>query len=128
MDLMIRVAALSLTAALLGLLLRQRSAELAALLSIAAIAVALGGVLRYAAPLRELTQTVRQMLGGREELLLPVLKCLGCALITRLGSELCRDASQSALAAVVELAGSFCAFGVSLPLILTLLKRIGAML
>ena len=128
MELMIRVAALSLTAALLGLLLRQRSAELAALLSMAAIAVAMGGVLRYAAPFRELTQTVRQMLGGREELLLPVLKCLGCAFITRLGSELCRDASQSALAALVELAGSFCAFGVSLPLILMLLKRIGAML
>lgn len=123
-----RVAALSLTAALLGLLLRRQSAELAALLSIAAIAVALGGVLRYAAPFRELTQTVRVILGGREELLLPVLKCLGCALVTRLGSELCRDASQSALAALVELAGSFCAFGVSLPLILTLLKRIGAML
>ncbi len=125
---MIRVAALSLTAALLGLLLRQRSAELASLLSIAAIAVAMGGVLRYTAPFRELTQTVRQMLGGREELLLPVLKCLGCAIVSRLGSELCRDASQAALAALVELAGSFCAFGVSLPLILTLLKRIGAML
>ena len=128
MELMIRVAALSLTAALLSLLLRQKSAELASLLSMAAIAVALGGVLRYAAPFRELTQTVRQMLGGREELLLPVLKCLGCALVTRLGSELCRDASQSALAALVELAGSFCAFIISLPLILTLLKRIGAML
>ena len=128
MELMIRVAALSLTAALLGLLLRQRNAELAGLLSIAAIAVAMGGVLRYAAPFRELTQTVRQMLGGREELLLPVLKCLGCAIVSRLGSELCRDASQAALAALVELAGSFCAFGVSLPLILTLLKRIGAML
>ena len=128
MELMIRVAALSLTAALLGLLLRQRSAELASLLSIAAIAVAFGGVLRYAAPFRELTQTVRRILGGREELLLPVLKCLGCAIVTRLGSELCRDASQSALAAFIELAGSFCAFGVSLPLILTLLKRIGAIL
>lgn len=128
MELMIRVAALSLSAALLGLLLRQRNAELAALLSMAAIAVAMGGVLRYAAPFQELAQTVRQMLGGREELLLPVLRCLGCAIVTRLGSDLCRDASQAALSALVELAGSFCAFGVSLPLILTLLKRIGAML
>lgn len=125
---MIRITALSLTAALLGLLLRRKNAEFAGLLSIAAITVAMGAVLQYAAPFRELTQTVRQMLGGREELLLPVLKCLGCALVTRLGSELCRDASQASLAALLELAGSFCAVGISLPLILTLLRRIGAML
>ena len=128
MDLMLRVAGLSLTAALLGLLLRQRSAEMAGLLSIAAIAVCMGAVMQYAAGFRELTGTVRRLLGGGEELLLPVLKCLGCAVVTRLSSELCRDASQTALAALVELAGSFCAFGVSLPLILTLLRRIGAML
>ena len=35
---------------------------------------------------------------------------------------------QSALAAAVELAGAFCALGISLPLILSLLKRIGALL
>lgn len=128
MDMMLRVAGLSLTAALLGLLLRQRNAELTSLLSMAAIIVCLGGVLRYAAGFRELTQTVRQILGSREELLLPVLKCLGCAVVTRLSAELCRDASQTALAALVELAGSFCAFSLCLPLILTLLKRIGAML
>ena len=128
MDLMLRVAGLSLTAALLGLLLRQRNAELASLLSMAAIAVCLGAVMQYAADFRELTRTVRQLLGGGEELLLPVLKCLGCAVVTRLSSELCRDASQTALAALVEFAGSLCAFGVSLPMILTLLRRIGALL
>lgn len=125
---MIRIAALSLTAALFGLLLKRKNAELTSLLSAAAITVSSIAALRYAEGVRELTRTVRQMLGGEETLLLPVLKCLGCALVTRLGSELCRDASQSALAASVELAGALCALGISLPLILSLLKKIGALL
>ncbi len=128
MELLIRIAALSLTAALFGLLLKRKNAELTSLLSAAAITVSSIAALRYAEGFRELTRTVRQMLGGEETLLLPVLKCLGCALVTRLGSELCRDASQSALAASVELAGALCALGISLPLILSLLKKIGALL
>lgn len=128
MELLIRIAALSLTAALFGLLLKRKNAELTSLLSAAAITVSSIAALRYAEGVRELTRTVRQMLGGEETLLLPVLKCLGCALVTRLGSELCRDASQSALAASVELAGALCALGISLPLILSLLKKIGALL
>ena len=128
MELLIRIVALSLTAALFGLLLKRKNADLTSLLSAAAITVSSIAALRYAEGFRELTRTVRQMLGGEETLLLPVLKCLGCALVTRLGSELCRDASQSALAASVELAGALCALGISLPLILSLLKKIGALL
>lgn len=128
MEMLFRIIALSLTAAVMGLLLRRKNAELTSLLSMAAIAVSLMSALRFADGFRELTSTVRSTLGGGEALLLPVLKCLVCAIVTRIGAELCRDASQSALAAAVELAGAFCALGISLPLILSLLKRIGALL
>ena len=128
METLFRITALSLTAALVGSLLKRKNAELTGLLSMAAIAVSLLAALRCAEGFRELTYTVRTALGGGETLLLPVLKCLACALVTRIGAELCRDASQSALAASVELAGAFCALGISLPLILSLLKRIGGLL
>lgn len=128
MELLIRITAMSLTAAVMGLLLRRKNTELTSLLSMAAIAVSLLSALRCAEGFRELSNTVRAALGGGETLLLPVLKCLGCAIVTRIGAELCRDASQSALAATVELAGAFCALGISLPLILSMLKRIGALL
>ena len=52
---------------------------------------------------------------------------LGIAIVTKLASELCRDSSQSAVASSVELAGSICALSVAMPLIISMLKTIGAM-
>ncbi len=128
MDIVIRAAALALTAAVPGLLIRRKNPELTSLLSMAAIALILSAGLHALDGLRDLLKTVRTMLGGAESLLLPVLKCMGTAIVTRIASDLCRDASQSALASAIELTGSFCALGISLPLILVMLKQIGGLL
>ena len=58
----------------------------------------------------------------------PMLKCLGIAAASRLGADLCRDASQAALASAVELAGTLCAVAVSMPMIFTMLTTIGGLL
>lgn len=123
-----RAAGIALTAALMALLLRRKNPEMAAALSIAAVTAISLSALRYAASFQELTAVTRSLLEGGEIFLLPVLKCLAVALTTRLASDLCRDASQSALASAVELAGSLCALGITLPLILQVLKQIGGLL
>lgn len=128
MELMVKAAGLALTAALLNLLLRRRNAEMAAVLSITAVTVISLAALRYAQAFRDLTATVRSLLSGGESLLLPVMKCLATALVTKLSADMCRDASQTALASTVELAGSLCALGISLPMILQVLKQIGGLL
>ena len=128
MELVYRAAALALTAAVLTLVIRKKNPEMASLLSIAAITAVLLAALRYAEAFRELTATVRTLLDGSESYLLPVLKCLTAAIVTRIASDLCRDASQTALASAVELTGAVCAVGISLPMILAVLKRIGGLL
>ncbi|MBQ5405115.1 MAG: stage III sporulation protein AD [Oscillospiraceae bacterium] len=128
MELVYRAAALALTAAVLTLVIRKKNPEMASLLSIAAITAVLLAALRYAEAFRELTATVRTLLDGSESYLLPVLKCLAAAIVTRIASDLCRDASQTALASAVELTGAVCAVGISLPMILAVLKRIGGLL
>ena len=128
MELLFRAVCLALTAALLVLLLQKHSPELAGVLSIAAICVLLMSMLRYLSAFRELSETVRGLLSGSETVLLPVAKCLAAAIVSRVAADLCRDASQSALASAVELAGAFCAVGISLPLILNVLKQIGGLL
>ena len=128
METVLRASALAVTAALCGLLLRRKNPELTSLLSIAAVTTVLFASLQLAEGFRELIRTVRILLGGGESLLLPVLKCLGIAIVTRIAAELCRDASQTALASAVELTGSLCALGVTLPLILNILKLVGRLL
>ena len=55
--------------------------------------------------------------GLPEGLFTPLVKTLGIALVSRLGGEICRDAGQGAMAAVLDTAGAFGAVLVSLPLV-----------
>ena len=56
------------------------------------------------------------------------MKCLGIAFISKFGADLCRDASQSALASAVEAAGTLCAAALVMPMILSLMTTIGGLL
>lgn len=77
--------------------------------------------------LRELAELIKSMTSSGELFIAPVMKCAAIAIVTKLASELCRDSSQSAVASSVELAGSICALSVAMPLIISMLKTIGAM-
>ena len=57
----------------------------------------------------------------------PILKCVGIAMAARLGSDVCRDAGQTAVASSLETCGAVCALYVSLPLLKALLRTIGAL-
>ena len=50
------------------------------------------------------------------ELFTPLIKTVGIALLSRTGSDLCRDAGEGAIASVLETAGAVAAIAVSLPL------------
>lgn len=128
MELLFKSAAAALSAAVFGLLLRRKNPELTSLLSVAAVAVLLIAALRWAMPFRELSETVRTMTDGKETLLAPVLKCVAAAVVTQITADLCRDASQSALASAAELTGTLFALGLSMPLIVSMLKMLGGLL
>ena len=117
MELMVRVAAAAVTAAVLSAVLRRNTPELALLLVLSAglwmlalTANALGTAL---AVLRELTAIA----GVKDELLAAVMKTVALSLITRLTAEICRGAGESGIAAFVETAGTVFALGVSLPMV-----------
>ena len=117
MELMVRVAAAAVTAAVLSAVLRRNTPELALLLVLSAglwmlalTANALGTAL---AVLRELTAIA----GVKDELLAAVVKTVALSLITRLTAEICRGAGESGIAAFVETAGTVFALGVSLPMV-----------
>lgn len=123
-----KCTALAVFSAVTILLIRRVNPEMSLLISAATAIVIL---LSCAALLRELTDSMKsmaQIFGSQLVETRPILKCLAIAAISRLGADLCRDASQSALAAAVETAGSLCAAAVAMPAILTLMTTIGGML
>ncbi len=128
MELVSKCAALGIFSALAVLLLRRYHPELSFLLSAAAVAVMLLSGAAAAKRMGEELQAVKETLGNSAELLQPVVKCLGISAVSRIGSGLCRDAAQAALASAVETVGVLCAMLVAMPTVLHMLRTIGGML
>ena len=123
-----KLTALALTAALLALVVKKQSPELALALTLCACALGAGLVLSGLRPVLELASS----LGRRAELdgtlTAPLWKCLGLTLLTELAASVCADAGQNALAKLVELGGGILCVVVSLPLLQAVLALIEELL
>ena len=95
MEMMVRVAAVGITAAVLGAVLRKNVPELALLLALAAglwiLGLAAGGLAQLAALMEELAG----MAGLSEEILEPLFKVVAISILTRLAVEICRGAGRT---------------------------------
>ena len=95
MELIVKAAALALTAALIGIVLRRTNPELSLLLNICTVVLIMGAALGFTKSFTELAQTVQRIFGVSETLIKPVLKCVAVAIITKMTSDLCKDSSQA---------------------------------
>ena len=85
----------------------------------AALAVCGAAVMLLAQPLEELKGFWEEAASWGQlpvQLFVPLVKTVGIALLCRTGSDLCRDAGESAIGSVLETAGAVAAIVVSLPL------------
>lgn len=100
----------------MAVLLKRTNPDMALLLALAVCGAVL---LLLAEPLQEIRDFFTQLSdwGGLPvELFAPLVKTVGIALVSRTGSDLCRDAGEGAMASLVETAGAVTAILVSLPL------------
>ncbi|MGN0986064.1 MAG: SpoIIIAC/SpoIIIAD family protein [Candidatus Enterenecus sp.] len=117
-----KVAAAGIIAAVCAMVVRKQAPELAVVLAICAGALILlycsGALAAVVAFMEELVEA-----GGlAPEVIAPVVKVTGIAIVTRLSADFCRDAQEGALAAAVETAGSALALLTVLPLMSSVLK------
>ena len=117
MEQVFQVTGLCVVGALLALVLKKGSPELALLLALAAVAAVLLFLMGALGELMEFLREIGAASGLSEDLFIPLYKTVGIALVVKAGGILCRDAGVSALASAVEPAGSVCALLVSLPLL-----------
>ena len=117
MELIAQVTALCVVGAILSLTVKKATPEFSLLLTLAA---AVAVLIALTEPIGQIVEFLRELEEGSglsKELFLPLYKTMGIALVVRVGSSLCRDAGESALASAVETAGAVCALIVSLPLL-----------
>ena len=128
MDAALKLTALGLTAALLALVVKKQSPELALALSLCACALGAGLLLKGIVPVLNLARSLADRAELDGSLTAPLWKCLGLGLLTELSAAVCADAGQSALAKLVELGGGLLCLVVSLPLLQAVLALIEELL
>lgn len=124
MEPMLRISAAAVCALLSCLLLKRTNPELAAALGIAAVGMILLAAMNMGSGLKDLRETLRDRFQLKDTMMQPVLKCVALGIVTRLTADLCKDSSQNAAASAVEVAGSFCALGIIMPLLVSMLKMV----
>ena len=117
METLVKIAGLCLAAAVLASLLLRDAPELGLLLAAAAAAAGGAVLLGAAEEVAALGGKLVDLTGLSPALFQPLLKVVAVALVSRVGSALCLDAGQTALARVLDAAGALCALGCAAPLL-----------
>ena len=125
MDLLWRIAALALLGVLAGAVVKRGSAEYGHLIGIAAVVVMLLALSGPAGDIAAAVRAMRERSGLAPELIAPVFRVTGIALVTRVTSEFCRDAKETAMAAAVEIGGTCLALVAVTPLLGAVLSLFG---
>ena len=123
-----KAAAIGVSGAALAFLLKKNAPEISALVSVAAaiaiLVLTLDKFLDISGFIAELVETA----GLTSAIVSPVVKTVGIGLITRISSDICKEAGQSTASTVVETAGSIAAVTVVLPLMKTVFKMISSLI
>lgn len=127
MEIILKAAAVSAAAAILSLVIKKTNPEISLVLGIAVCALIAGLTLKAFSEVKDTLSLIELGTGFSAAYAAPILKCVGIGMTSRLGSDVCRDAGQTAVASSVEICGAVCALYVSLPLLKALLRTIGAL-
>lgn len=124
MELVFDIMVGCLVTALLALVLGKSAPEMALVLILGCTVVTLLYLSQTMGAVVACFKTLAQYGGLSDGMLEPLLKTMGIAVVVKVGSSLCRDASASALGAVIELSGTVCALAVAVPLVELVLGKL----
>lgn len=119
---MLKIAAVAVISAICAVVVKKQVQELGLVLALTAGALILSFALSAMEGVRQLMDTLASLAGLSSSVLLPVVKTVGIAIVTRVAAEVCRDAKEGGIAAFVETAGAACALFVALPLLEAVLE------
>lgn len=122
METITQATALCVVGAVLALVLKRGTPELALLLTLGAAAAVLLALAGAVEELLTFLEELAERSGVAPALFVPLYKTVGIALVVKVGGSLCRDAGESALGSVVETAGAVCALLAALPLLRAVLS------
>lgn len=128
MDAVSKGAALCLICAVIAATLKRKTPELALMVSLAAVLLIGTVLIRAITTVMSLIENIINTGNLPRHLFQPLLKTVGIAMVSRMGSDLCKDAGEGAMATAMESAGAIAAIVVAMPLFETVWDMLRAML
>ena len=123
-----QLAAIAVAGTLCALTLRRQTPELALVLAIVTAGLLLYRSREALGQAVALLQEMAQLAGLTDELLSPLIRTVGIAILVRLAAQLCRDGGMSSAALLLELGGSLAALVVATPLLRAVLELLEELL
>ena len=127
-ELILRAGCVAVAGSLCALALRRFVPELSLVLGMVTGGVVLVLMLTAFAQVREGLELLTGYAGLDDTLVEPVYKVVVIAILSRLTSQICRDAGEGTVALCCELAGTFAALCAILPLLRRVLELIGGLM
>lgn len=123
-----QLAAIAVLGAFCALTLRRQVPELSLVLTVVTGLLLLAAVLKGLDQVRAMLEELAALAGLSPEVLLPLVKTVGIAILTRVTAEVCREAGASGIASVAEITGAAAALCVALPLVQGVMAMVAGLL
>ncbi len=114
--------------AIAALVLKKDIPEMALALSLGIVMVLAYLLMSAIEPVVAFIRELADMANLQDGLLIPVIKCVGIAVVTKIAADLCRDARETAVASVIELAGVCVSLYLTIPLLRAVVNLISSFL
>ena len=124
----VQLGAIAVAGTLCALTLRRQTPELALILGLVTACLLLFRCREAISQALELMEELAALSGLSGELLSPLVKTVGIALVTRLAAQVARDGGMGGVAAFTDMAGSLCALVTVTPLIRAVTELLGGLL
>ena len=124
MAILVKIAAVAVAGTVLSLVIKKNSPEMALMLTISLALIALYLAIDTIKGVTDFITSLASAAQISPGVLTVVFKTIGISIITKLSADVCRDAGQSSVASGIELAGSFAALYIALPLFKTVMDMI----
>lgn len=124
----LQLGAIGVAGTLCALTIRKQTPELALVLALVTGCLVLYASRQALSQALTLLEQLASVAGLSQELLTPLIKTVGIAILVRLSAQLCKDGGMGSVAAFLELAGSLAALAVAAPLLRSVLELLEALL
>lgn len=128
MEDILKIAAMAVISAICAVVVKKNVRELGLVLSLTAGVLILVFMLPAVEQVRAFMEEMTRLAELAPEVLAPVVRTVGIAIVTRVSAEVCRDAGESGIASFLETGGVAAALLAVLPLLETVLELIKSLM